>query len=132
MHSLSGPDVCFRLARPADEITVGAVIRKAMNSLNLVKCFKSETKNYPLIIEYHLKRLLTCALSALLTETDRVTIADISANHLQLLALLSPLIDSLLGAKIHFAAQLIQTDVRQGYPASPISSGSNGYAVRFS
>ena len=81
MNSLRGHNGCSRLARPADEITVGAVIRKAIDSLDLVKCFKSEAKNYPLIIEYHLNRLLTYSMSVLLTGMDRVTISDISANH---------------------------------------------------
>jgi len=90
VHSLRGHNGCSRLARPADEITFGVVIRKTIDSLDLVKCFKSETKNYPLIIEYHLNRLLTCAMSVLLTGMDRVTISDISANHVHFLALLNP------------------------------------------
>ena len=90
MNSLRGHNGCSRLARPADEITVGAVIRKAIDSLDLVKCFKGEAKNYPLIIEYHLSRLLARAMSILLRETDRVTIVDTSANHKQPLTSLNP------------------------------------------
>ena len=75
---------------PADEITIGAVIRKTKDSLDLVQCFNSETNSCPLITGCELNQLLTRAMTAFMTEMDRVTIADITVNQKQFLALLKP------------------------------------------
>jgi Rrf2 family nitric oxide-sensitive transcriptional repressor len=39
VHSVRGRNGGFRLTRPADEITFGAVIRKTEDSLELFECF---------------------------------------------------------------------------------------------
>ena len=90
VHSVRGRNGGFRLARPADEITIGTVIRKTEDSLDLVECFNSEINSCPLINGCELKQLLTRAMTAFMTEMDRVTMADITANQKQLLALLKP------------------------------------------
>ena len=89
VHSVRGRKGGFRLARPAHEITVGAVIRKTEDSLDLVECFSSKTNGCPLITGCRLNRLFTRAMAGFMGEMDRVTIEDITANQKQLLALLN-------------------------------------------
>ena len=90
VHSVRGRNGGFRLARPANEITVGAVIRKTEDTLDLVECFNSETNSCPLITGCKLNQLLTHAMAGFMAEMDRVTIEDITTNQKQLLALLKP------------------------------------------
>ena len=90
VHSVRGRNGGFRLARPANEITVGAVIRKTEDTLDLVECFNSETNSCPLISGCKLNQLLSRALAGFMAEMDRVTIEDITANQKQLLVLLKP------------------------------------------
>ncbi len=89
VHSVRGRNGGFRLARPAHEITVGAVIRKTEDTLDLVECFNSETNSCPLITGCKLNQLLTRAMAGFMAEMDQVTIEDITANQKQLLALLN-------------------------------------------
>ena len=88
IHSIRGRNGGFRLARPAHKITVGAVIRKTEDTLDLVECFNSETNSCPLITGCKLNLLFTRAMAGFMAEMDRVTIEDITANQKQLLAML--------------------------------------------
>jgi len=75
----------FRLARPADRITVGEVVRLTEGSTGLVECFTPDTNTCPLIGICHLSRKLDEAVRAFFAVLDGVTIADIAGNRVPLL-----------------------------------------------
>ncbi len=75
----------FRLARPADRITVGEVVRLTEGAAGLVECFTPDTNTCPLIGICHLSRKLDEAVQAFFAVLDGVTIADIAGNRVPLL-----------------------------------------------
>ena len=75
----------MRLARPAEQITVGEIIRWTEAPLDLVECFNAETNTCPLLGICHLSRGLQRALRAFLSVLDDLTIADIAFNRAALL-----------------------------------------------
>ena len=70
----------FRLARPADKINVGAVVRLMEGPLDIVECFNPEQNTCPLIGICRLSRALQTATQAFLAVLDDLSIADIAAN----------------------------------------------------
>lgn len=75
----------MRLARPADQITVGEIIRWTEAPLDLVECFNLETNTCPLAGACHLSRGIQRALRAFLSVLDDLTVADIAINRETLL-----------------------------------------------
>lgn len=75
----------MRLARPAEQITVGEIIRWTEAPLELVECFNAETNTCPLLGVCHLSRGLHRALRAFFSVLDDLTIADIAVNRAALL-----------------------------------------------
>lgn len=88
VETLRGRNGGMRLARPADDITVGEIIRWTEAPLELVECFNPETNTCPLQGHCHLSRGIQRALRAFLSVLDDLTIADISLNRGILLGLL--------------------------------------------
>jgi len=86
VESIRGRRGGMRLARPADSITVGEVLRWTEAPLELVECFNPETNTCPLLGACHLSRGLQRALRAFLSVVDDLTIADIAYNKEALLA----------------------------------------------
>ncbi|NBR38341.1 MAG: Rrf2 family transcriptional regulator, partial [Alphaproteobacteria bacterium] len=86
IQSVRGRNGGFRLAKPARDITVGAVIRKTEDTLELVECFNSETNTCPLISDCKLNTTLMRAMKNFMDEMDSVTIEDITSNQRELLA----------------------------------------------
>ncbi len=80
----------FRLARPAEEIRVGDVVRVTEGSMHLVECFDPATNTCPLIGICRLSEALHQATAAFLAVLDGITVADISANRTSLLDRLEP------------------------------------------
>ena len=76
-----------RLARPAREIGVGAVVRQ-LEPMDLVECFTPQN-TCPIAPCCHLARGLDEALRAYLTVLDRYTIADVTTNRAELLRTLA-------------------------------------------
>lgn len=77
-----------RLARPAESIRLGDVVRDTEDSLAVVECFDMETNTCPLASACLLKARLAEALNAYLAVLDRYTVADVAANRGQLMTLL--------------------------------------------
>lgn len=75
----------MRLARPAEQISVGEIIRWTEAPLELVECFNAETNTCPLLGVCHLSRGLQRAMRAFLSVLDDLTIADIAVNRAALL-----------------------------------------------
>jgi Rrf2 family nitric oxide-sensitive transcriptional repressor len=70
----------FRLARPADRITVGEVVRITEGPIELVECSNPATNTCPLLGLCRLSVTLREATNAFMAVLDRVTIVDIAAN----------------------------------------------------
>ena len=68
----------FRLARPAGEITLGAVVRTLENRQALVECFRVDGGACVLTPLCRLKGHLAAAREAFLRELDKTTLADCS------------------------------------------------------
>jgi Rrf2 family nitric oxide-sensitive transcriptional repressor len=81
----------FRLARPAEEIIVGDVVRLTEGPLDLVECFNPENNTCPLIGICKLSRALQEATRAFMAVLDNLTLADIASNRSDLLARIAPL-----------------------------------------
>lgn len=78
-----------RLARPADEIVVGDVVRATEDNLDLVECFDPVTNQCPIASACALAPALDEALTAFFAVLDRYTIADLTARPRALVQLLS-------------------------------------------
>ncbi len=70
----------FRLARPAQEIVVGDVVRLTEGPIELVECFNPSTNTCPLLGVCRLSAALREATRAFFAVLDKLTIADIAAN----------------------------------------------------
>ena len=77
----------MRLARAADSIVVGEVVRQTEDNLQLVPCFESGNDSCPITSACGLAPALDDALQAFLTVLDGYTIADIMARRSELRAL---------------------------------------------
>jgi Rrf2 family transcriptional regulator, nitric oxide-sensitive transcriptional repressor len=80
IQTVRGRNGGMRLARPAEQITVGEIVRWAEAPLELVECFNPETNTCPLEGACHLSRGIQRALRAFLSVLDDLTIADITVN----------------------------------------------------
>ena len=85
IETIRGRHGGMRLARPAEAITVGEIIRWTEAPLELVECFNAETNTCRLLDVCHLSRGLQRALRAFLSVLDDLTIADIAFNRAALL-----------------------------------------------
>jgi Rrf2 family nitric oxide-sensitive transcriptional repressor len=81
----------FRLAKPAEEIIVGDIVRLTEGPLDLVECFNPEKNTCPLIGICKLSRALQEATRAFMAVLDDLTLADIASNRNDLLARIAPL-----------------------------------------
>ena len=81
----------FRLARPADQIVVGDVVRLTEGPLDLVECFNPEMNTCPLIGICRLSQAFQQATYAFMAVLDDLTLADIASNRDQLLSRIAPL-----------------------------------------
>lgn len=75
----------FRLARPAEDIIVGDVIRLTEGSLDVVECFNPDTNSCPLIGVCKLSKAMMKAADAFMAVLDDLTVADIASNRNELL-----------------------------------------------
>lgn len=81
----------FRLARPAEEIVVGNVIRLTEGPLDVVECFNPEKNTCPLIGICKLSRALREATKAFMAVLDDLTLAEIASNKSELLSRITPI-----------------------------------------
>ena len=89
LENVRGRNGGFRLARDPGSITVGEIIRKTEDSLDLVECFDVETNTCPLIDVCRLSKLFKRACQAFLAVLDEVTIAEMAMNRSEVLAALN-------------------------------------------
>lgn len=67
----------IRLARPAEDIRIGKLIRETEQQTPLVECFDAATNTCPLNGSCRLKGLLAEALGAFYASLDRYTLRDL-------------------------------------------------------
>jgi len=91
LETVRGRNGGFRLARAAQEIVVGEVVRLTEGPLDVVECFNPERNTCPLIGICVLSRKLQEATAAFMAVLDDLTIADIAANRGQLMERIAPL-----------------------------------------
>ena len=70
----------FTLARPAESITLGEVVRRTESAMVIVECFDRPTNTCPLARACGLKGALAEAFGAFLGVLDRYSIADMVEN----------------------------------------------------
>jgi Rrf2 family nitric oxide-sensitive transcriptional repressor len=68
------------LARPADQINIGAVVRRTEVNFHLVECFDRERNTCPIAAACFLKGALYEAQRAFISVLDRYTLADVLDN----------------------------------------------------
>lgn len=86
LETVRGRHGGFRLARPAEEIRVGDVVRLTEGPFDVVECFNPETNSCPLIGICKLSKAMMQATNAFMAVLDDLTIADIASNKGALLA----------------------------------------------
>lgn len=89
LETVRGRSGGVRLARPADQIRIGDVVRLTEAPLDLAECFNAETNNCPLVEVCRLRAAWQKALGAFFEVLDEITVADIAANRSELLDRLS-------------------------------------------
>jgi Rrf2 family nitric oxide-sensitive transcriptional repressor len=70
----------IRLARPADQIGVGEVVRSTEGKMDLVECFDPKSSQCPIEAACVLRPVLHEALAAFVATLDRYTLADLVAR----------------------------------------------------
>jgi len=91
LYTQRGRSGGFQLARPANAIVVGDVVRLTEGQLDVVECFDPETNTCPLIGVCKLSRAIQQATAAFMDVLDDLTVADIASNKAQLLNRIAPL-----------------------------------------
>ncbi len=80
IESVRGRNGGLRLARPANEINVGALVRDTEPDFDLVECFDMETNTCAIAPVCDLKRVLNEAQTQFLGVLDGYTLEDLLAN----------------------------------------------------
>ena len=89
VESVRGRHGGLRLARPADAIRIGDVVRLMENDFALVECFGTDEGRCLITSACRLKGVLGEALAAFLSVLDRYTLEDLTRRNAPLSALLS-------------------------------------------
>lgn len=80
LETVRGRNGGVRLARPAAEISLLAVIQATEDNFCLSECFEEKNGNCPLVDNCEFKRALESALFGFFEALDRFSIADLAAN----------------------------------------------------
>jgi len=91
LETVRGRGGGFRLAKPAEDIVIGEVVRLTEGPLDLVECFNPERNTCPLIGICKLSRALQTATKAFMAVLDDLTLQDIASNKSELLARIAPI-----------------------------------------
>lgn len=76
VHSVRGAQGGMRLARPAQEIMLGTVVRCMESESPLVECFDMPSNTCPIVAACGLKRILHNAYTAFVAHLDQFSVAD--------------------------------------------------------
>lgn len=81
METLRGRNGGIRLARPADQIRLGDVIRDIEENFELAECFQAEGSDCPLVTSCGMNEALNRALAGFFDILNEYTIADLARNN---------------------------------------------------
>lgn len=84
IHTTRGKHGGMRLARPAEQIVIGDVVRHTEPDFDLLECLNPETDQCVITNVCRLKSVLADARDTFLGELDRYTLADLTARSAQL------------------------------------------------
>jgi Rrf2 family iron-responsive transcriptional regulator len=88
IETVRGRNGGIKLAKPASEITIGAVVRATESNFFLTDCFDTTNRDCPLVDSCGVNGVLSEALRAFFAVLDSYTIADVSSDRGQLRGLL--------------------------------------------
>ncbi len=91
LETVRGRNGGFRLAKDANDIVVGDVLRITEGPFDVVECFNKNTNTCPLIGICKLSNAMQKATMAFLSVLDDLTIGDIASNKYELLSRIIPL-----------------------------------------
>ncbi|WP_075217248.1 Rrf2 family transcriptional regulator [Mongoliimonas terrestris] len=80
IRTIRGRNGGIMLAKPAEDIRIGAVVRAAEENFILADCFDEAGHNCPLTLSCEYNRILREALAAFFSVLDRYTIADVAKD----------------------------------------------------
>lgn len=89
LYTQRGRNGGLSLARPANEINVGAVFRAIEGPVPLAECFADSDQSCPLVDVCKLRDALTAAAESFFQHLDRLTLSDLVCENVPLLELLS-------------------------------------------
>jgi Rrf2 family nitric oxide-sensitive transcriptional repressor len=90
LETVRGRNGGLRLARPADQIGLGEVVRMTEEESALVECFHATNNSCVISGPCRLKGVLARALKAYYAVLDEYTLADLTVKHPALVKLLQP------------------------------------------
>lgn len=90
VETIRGRDGGIRLAKPADELNVGWVVRRSEPDFELVECFNKKINTCCIAPACKLKSVLAEAQMAFLKHLDQFTVKDMLPNRQQVISLFSP------------------------------------------
>jgi Rrf2 family iron-responsive transcriptional regulator len=88
VETIRGRNGGIRLARAANTITIGEVVRATESNFYLTDCFDTTNRDCPLVDSCGVNRILSEALRAFFAVLDSYTIADVAKDRGQLRGLL--------------------------------------------
>jgi Rrf2 family iron-responsive transcriptional regulator len=88
VETIRGRNGGIRLARPANTISIGEVVRATESNFYLTDCFDTANRDCPLVDSCGVNRILSEALKAFFAVLDSYTIADVAKDRGQLRGLL--------------------------------------------
>ena len=88
VETIRGRNGGIRLARPANAISIGEVVRATESNFFLTDCFDTTNRDCPLVDSCGVNRILAEALRAFFSVLDSYTIADVAKDRGQLRGLL--------------------------------------------
>lgn len=94
VETIRGRNGGIRLARAADQISIGAVVRATESNFHLTECFDAGQRDCPLVDACGVNRILGEALAAFFGVLDRYTIADVAKDRGALRHLLDLSVDT--------------------------------------
>jgi len=80
IETLRGKGGGMRLARPADRIRIGDLVRDTEENMDLAECFNPRNRDCPMLPECALQAALITARESFLGTLNNYTVADLIAN----------------------------------------------------
>ena len=87
VQTIRGRKGGMRLAKPADQIVVGTVIRQTEDNIAMASCFEPDSDRCPIVSACALAPAFELALQSFFATLDRYTVADLTVRNAELVQL---------------------------------------------